>query len=51
MSGALKSTKHRNGKVRTPDICELLGVAPFTPHDLRRTVATMVAILDYRNPP
>jgi integrase len=41
MSGALKGTKHRNGKVRTPGICELLGLAPFTPHDLRRTAATM----------
>jgi integrase len=41
MSGALKGTKHRNGKVKTPGICELLGMAPFTPHDLRRTAATM----------
>jgi integrase len=35
MSGALKGTK------RTPGICELLGLAKFTPHDLRRTAATM----------
>jgi integrase len=41
MSGALKGTRHRNGKVKTPGICELLGLAPFTPHDLRRTAATM----------
>ncbi|WP_225645914.1 tyrosine-type recombinase/integrase [Bradyrhizobium australafricanum] len=41
MSGALKGTKHRNGKVKTPGICELLGLEPFTPHDLRRTAATM----------
>jgi integrase len=41
MSGALKGTKHTNGKVKTPGICELLGIAPFTPHDLRRTAATM----------
>jgi integrase len=41
MSGALKGTRHRNGKVKTPGICELLGIAPFTPHDLRRTAATM----------
>jgi integrase len=26
MSGALKGTKHRNGKVRTPGICVLLTV-------------------------
>jgi integrase len=44
MSGALAGTKMtRNGKpvTRTPGICELLGIAPFTPHDLRRTAATM----------
>jgi integrase len=44
MSGALKGTKMtKNGKrvARTPGICELLGLAPFTPHDLRRTAATM----------
>jgi integrase len=41
MSGALKGTKRRNGKVKTPGICALLGIAPFTPHDLRRTAATM----------
>jgi integrase len=35
MSGALTGTK------RTPGICELLRLAPFTPHDLRRTAATM----------
>jgi integrase len=44
MSGALAGTMMtRNGKrvTRTPGICELLGLAPFTPHDLRRTAATM----------
>jgi integrase len=44
MSGALTGTKMtRKGKrvTRTPGICELLGLAPFTPHDLRRTAATM----------
>jgi integrase len=45
MSGALTGTKvTKNGKrvTRTPSICELLGIAPFTPHDLRRrTAATM----------
>jgi integrase len=35
MSGALTGTK------RTPGICKLLGLAKFTPHDLRRTAATM----------
>jgi integrase len=44
MSGALTGTKTtKNGKrvTRTPGICELLGLASFTPHDLRRTAATM----------
>ena len=44
MSGALKGTMMtKNGKrvARTPGICELLGLAPFTTHDLRRTAATM----------
>jgi hypothetical protein len=27
--------------VKTPGVCELLGLATFTPHDLRRTAATM----------
>jgi integrase len=35
MSGALLGTK------KTPGICELLGVKPFTPHDLRRSAATL----------
>ncbi|UGA45645.1 integrase family protein [Bradyrhizobium quebecense] len=41
MSNALKGTKRSNGKTKTPGICELLGLKPFTPHDLRRTAATM----------
>jgi integrase len=44
MSNALTGTKEtKNGKqvTRTPGICQLLGIAPFTPHDLRRTAATM----------
>lgn len=40
MAGALRGTK------RTPGICELLGLAPFTPHDLRRTAATMCGELE-----
>ena len=44
MATALRGTKKlvKGVKVtRTPGICELLGLAPFTPHDLRRTAATM----------
>jgi integrase len=35
MHNALRGDKKNKG------ICELLGIAPFTPHDLRRTAATM----------
>ena len=35
MANALRGNK------KTKGICELLGLAPFTPHDLRRTAATM----------
>jgi integrase len=44
MSGAQAGTMvTKNGKrvTRTLGICELLGLAPITPHDLRRTAATM----------
>ncbi|WP_256806322.1 site-specific integrase [Bradyrhizobium sp. Bra64] len=44
MANALTGTKTpKKGKrvPRTLGICELLGLAPFTPHDLRRTAATM----------
>jgi integrase len=46
MSGALCGTKHKDGTVRTPGICALLGIAPFTPHDLRRTAATICGELE-----
>lgn len=39
MADALRGDK-RKGKVRTPGICQLLGLKPFTPHDLRRTAAS-----------
>jgi integrase len=44
MHNALRGTKKLVKGVKvthTPGICELLGIAPFTPHDLRRTAATM----------
>jgi integrase len=44
MASALRGTKRKvNGKMvtKTMGICELLGLAPFSPHDLRRTGATM----------
>jgi integrase len=41
MATALGGTKYKNGKTKTPGLCELLGLEPFTPHDLRRSAATM----------
>ncbi|WP_024506596.1 site-specific integrase [Bradyrhizobium sp. ARR65] len=47
MATALRGTKRKNGKVKTPGICELLGLKPFTPHDLRRTAATLAGDLGF----
>lgn len=46
MADALRGDK-RKGKVRTPGICQLLGLKPFTPHDLRRTAATLAGDLGF----
>ncbi|WP_245332182.1 hypothetical protein [Bradyrhizobium sp. NAS80.1] len=46
MADALRGDK-RKGKVRTPGICALLGLKPFTPHDLRRTGATLAGDLGF----
>ena len=49
MSTALRGTKHEKNKVKskTPGLCELLGLKRFTPHDLRRTSATLAGELGY----
>jgi integrase len=41
MSGALAGSKYKDGRVKSLGIYALLGIAPFTPHDLRRTAATI----------
>ena len=46
MAAALRGTKHKN-KVKTPGICALLGLKPFTPHDLRRTAETLAGDLGF----
>jgi integrase len=46
MATALRGTKYK-GKVKTPGICALLGLKPFTPHDLRRTAATLAGDLGF----
>jgi integrase len=47
MATALRGTTYRNGKVKTPGICALLGLKSFTPHDLRRTSATLAGDLGF----
>jgi integrase len=52
MASALRGTRKlvKGVKVtRTPGICELLGLENFTPHDLRRTAATMCGELGLSN--
>ena len=46
MATALRGTK-RKDKVKTPGICQLLGLKLFTPHDLRRTAATLAGDLGF----
>jgi integrase len=46
MATALRGTTSK-GKVKTPGICATLGLAPFTPHDLRRTAATLAGDLGF----
>ena len=49
MADALRGTKHETNKDRTKTagLCELLGLKPFTPHDLRRTAATLAGDLGF----
>lgn len=49
MATALRGTKHEKckGKTKTPGLCELLGLKPFSPHDLRRTAATLAGELGF----
>jgi integrase len=45
MATALRGKKHRGR--HTPGICALLGLKSFTPHDLRRTAATLAGDLGF----
>lgn len=49
MADALRGTKNETNKdkTKTPGLCELLGLKPFTPHDLRRTAATLAGDLGF----
>jgi len=46
MATALRGKRYRD-KARMPGICALLGMKPFTPHDLRRTAATLAGDLGF----
>jgi integrase len=46
MATAPRGTKVK-GNLKTPGICALLGLLPFTPHDLRRTAATLAGDLGF----
>ena len=46
MATALRGTKVK-GEVKTPGICALLDLRLFTPHDLRRTAATLAGDLGF----
>jgi integrase len=47
MATALRGTYNKDGTVRTRGLCALLGLKPFTPHDLRRTAATLAGDLGF----
>ncbi|WP_245310148.1 tyrosine-type recombinase/integrase [Bradyrhizobium jicamae] len=49
MATALRGTKQEKNKDKSkkPGLCELLGLKVFTPHDLRRTAATLAGELGY----
>jgi integrase len=51
MATALRGTTYtqgkRKGQTKTPGICALLGLKSFTPHDLRRTAATLAGDLGF----
>src|SRR6516164_8956995 len=47
MATALRGTRNKDGTVRTPGICALLGLKPFRAHDLRRTAATLAGDLGF----
>jgi integrase len=49
LATALRGTKQEKNKDKSkkPGLCELLGLKPFTPHDLRRTAATLAGELGF----
>ena len=49
MATALRGTVHEKNKDKSkkPGLCELLSLKPFTPHDLRRTAATLAGELGF----
>jgi integrase len=47
LRGTVYSRCKRKGQTKTPGICALLGLKPFSPHDLRRTSATLAGDLGF----
>src|SRR6516225_1104459 len=47
MATALRGTWNKDGTVRTLGLCALLDLKPFTPHDLRRSGATLAGDLGF----
>jgi integrase len=49
LATALRGIKHEKNKDKSKKagLCELLGLKPFTPHDLRRTAATLAGELGF----
>jgi integrase len=47
MATVLRGTRNKDGTIRTRGICDILGLKPFTPHDLRRTAATLAGDLGF----
>jgi len=48
LSKALRGDKRKNGDIMRAGICRFLGIKPFTPHDLRRTAASIAFWKGYR---
>ncbi|RXG91624.1 tyrosine-type recombinase/integrase [Bradyrhizobium zhanjiangense] len=42
MACALRGNTAKDGRVRSVGLCAKLGIRPFTPHDLRRTAASLL---------
>jgi integrase len=51
MGRALRGNKASDGRVRSIGVCEQLGLKRFTPHDLRRSAASLIGSIGISAPP